>query len=225
MLPGYLSSPITQSCFTWEGWELLGKPGRVWFPTSGRTFIHQSWAACASFSRILGDGLHWDLSWPQGSPWSHFSGLTGWWVPEEGGTRGAELSLGCERDWQMLEMPAEGKKTFPRIQRQLHWVSSTLWKLRAGWDGEKGSGSRDDCQPVHVFSSGKICRISHRQWKKYGNTRFNMCSLFLSPCCSALFPPHTIQSIHCTTNQPEISAFSVQVVNQVILLSHWDWNP
>lgn len=46
-----------------------------------------------------------------------------------------------------------------------------------------------------------------------------LCSLFLSPC-NALFPPHTIQSIHCSINNPEISAFSVKVLIQVILLSH-----
>lgn len=44
-----------------------------------------------------------------------------------------------------------------------------------------------------------VCFL-HRQWKMYGNTCFNTCSLFLSPCCNAAFPPHTIQNIHCTKN-------------------------
>lgn len=85
------------------------------------TDLYPSELSCLFF--ILQDFGGWSalrLVLATGEPLTPISGLTGWWVPEEGGTRGAELSLGCERDWQMLEMPAEGKKTFPRIQRQLH---------------------------------------------------------------------------------------------------------
>lgn len=115
MLPGYLSSPINQECFAWESWELLARQALQ----AGWLFDFQPLDRPSSIRAELpvlqAPGILemvYTETWPEGSPRSHFSGFTeaGWWVPEEGTAGVQELSLGCEREQEMLEMPAEMKR-------------------------------------------------------------------------------------------------------------------
>lgn len=87
---------------------------------------------------MFGNDVHWDLPWTQGSLRSHFSGFAeaGWWPPQEGAHAAGVQDLGVGQQWGLGQRGTaagegkgdagdaasrdEGKKMFPRFQRQTH---------------------------------------------------------------------------------------------------------